>query len=404
MTTRIHSYCAHLFPVNRALSLIKLKEPLSVTEDPESQLLENLISKKSKQQKAQTLELMGRSGCKSESTSRSIFHEHLPRQRLSNADNIRSIHFLKQGHTKVQDIHKNKSFHSRPEWEVRLMKSKIQEVALLNKDAETFEVFSKGTKFMKSINFPTVIIKLPSRTLCKSTVYYVILEPRQKSPTGSVNEKYYKIPGVLFSNPDGQKLTRFAELLPLCFYKRSNSVCFTPMLGKKRCRHVFRRGCSFKVKWLIPDRAFSRSREHSWNKYDLRSKEMRNMLTRFIEYDIRQLSLLMTKTVIQLKLKTKHHSGLRKGSSSGRIKLHTSENVNTEKKETPHEIASRKFQTFCRSYEPVNGGRGSLISAGYSNVSPSNTSSSWDIRTTFKWHSNNNLDGSSKYRCISRIL
>jgi len=408
MSMRLSNYCAGIALYNCALSLIKRKKPLSVDKDPEPELLEDRISGKSKQEAVQTLKIMGGSSCKTESTSTSISYEDLLRYMRPNADIIRSIVSLnprETSHFEDPKIDKSKKFHSKAEREMPLIKSKFQEEALLNKDVEAFEVFSKGTKFMKSINFSTVIIKLPAQTLYKSMVYYVIIEPRQQLLADGATEECVQIPGVLFSNPYGQKWTRFAELLPLCLFKSSNSVFFTPMLRKKRYRHIFRRGCSFKVKSLVPGRAFRRSGEHSWNKYDLRSKEMRNMLRGFIEQDIRQLSLLMTKTIIPLKPKTKRLSGLLKDEASGKRKLRTSEDVNTDKREIPNEIVSHKFQIFRRNYEPVKGNRQSPISTEYSNDAlPTYIKSTWDIESTFELDSDGSVDELSKYRCVSGII
>jgi len=374
-------YSAHISLITCALSLIKRKKPLKVCEDTEPELAKDNVSIESKQKKAH------------------IWYQDLLRYIRENVDIIKSIDSLSPEHTshiESLEIDQGKNVNPKAEWEKYLMKSKLQEEVLLKKDAEIFEVFSKGTKFMKSINFPTVIIKLPTGKLFKSMVYYAILEPE--------TEEYCKIPCVVFSNPYGQKKTRFAEMLPLCFVKSSNNVCFTPMLRKKRYRHEFRKGCSFKVKLLIPGRSFDRSGEHSWNKYDVRSKDMRNLVKGFLEWDIRKLSLLMTKTVIPLKLKTKSHSGLRKEKASRKRKLRTSGNMNTHGK-IPDEIAGRKFQTFYMNREPINSRGGSPISARFSNLSHccTNMSSTWDIGSTFGWNSDNNLNELYDCRRISEI-
>jgi len=123
---------------------------------------------------------------------------------------------------------------------------------------------------------------------------------------------------------------------------------------------------------------------------------MRNMLRGYIEHDIRQLSLLITKTIIPLKLKTKRLSRLPKDEASGKRKLSTSEDVNTDKREIPNEIVSHKFQTFSRSYEPVKGNNSN-------DALPTYIKSSWDIETTFELDSDGNVDELSKYRCVSGI-
>jgi len=129
---------------------------------------------------------------------------------------------------------------------------KMKQEVVREKSMDLFQVVSKGTKLMKSINMPTVIVKVHRRNLDKSMLYYVILE----SKTGG-------IPAVMFSNPYAHKKTRFAELLPLYFAKSSKSVCLKPILRRKRWRRVFHRGFFFKVKTLLQERAFYISREHS---------------------------------------------------------------------------------------------------------------------------------------------
>jgi len=54
----------------------------------------------------------------------------------------------------------------------------------LKKGENVFQVISKGTKLMKSLNFPTVIVKSLTGNLDKSMVYIVILEVR-----ADVNQK-----------------------------------------------------------------------------------------------------------------------------------------------------------------------------------------------------------------------
>jgi len=129
------------------------------------------------------------------------------------------------------------------------LKSQLRQNVMLKKDVKFCEVFAKGTKFMKSIDFPTVIIKFLNGNLDKSMIYYVILEQ-------DVGESKWKIPSLLFSNPYAHTKTSFAELLPLYFSKFSNSVRLSPMLLRQRFRQLFRRGCTFKVKSIISGRTF----------------------------------------------------------------------------------------------------------------------------------------------------
>jgi len=151
---------------------------------------------------------------------------------------------------------------------------------------DVIEVAGRGTKFMKSINFPTVIVKLRTGNLKKSTMYYVILEIESKE------YKHKVVPALMFSNPHCHGKTKLAELLPLSFEKCSKSIVRPkPMMARKRYRNIFRKGLSYKVISLIPGRGFC----HSWNKYDTRKTCLRNMLTRLLEKDIDQMLLLLAK-------------------------------------------------------------------------------------------------------------
>jgi len=157
---------------------------------------------------------------------------------------------------------------------------------------DIFEVLGKGTKLMKSINYPTVIVKLQTGNLKKSTMYYVILE---------IETEEYKrtVPALMFTNPYAHRQTKLAELLPLAFVKSSKStICLAPMMARKRYRYVIRRGFSFKIISLIPGGALDGSRENSWNTYDIRIKALRNQLREFIENDINQLTLLLPKVML----------------------------------------------------------------------------------------------------------
>jgi hypothetical protein len=59
---------------------------------------------------------------------------------------------------------------------------------------DIFEVISKGTELMKSMNFPKVIVKNITSVLEKAKVYNVILE---------VETDYFvgQIPALIFSSP-----------------------------------------------------------------------------------------------------------------------------------------------------------------------------------------------------------
>jgi len=122
---------------------------------------------------------------------------------------------------------------------------------------DILDVVGKGTKLMKSIKFPTVIVKLRTLNLKKSTMYYVVLEIETEGSR-------HKVPALMFSNPHDPRKTKLAELLPLSHVKCPRSIIrLTPMMDRKRYRYIIRRGFSFKVISLIPGRAFGSDREHS---------------------------------------------------------------------------------------------------------------------------------------------
>jgi len=164
-----------------------------------------------------------------------------------------------------------------------------------NKQIDVLKVVAKGTRLMKSLNFPTIIVKLRMGNLKKSVIHYVIVEP-------STEECQGQIPCVMFSNPYARTDTRLAELLPLYFFKCSNSTNLSPMLVRKRYRRIFRRGCTFNIQWFKSGRAFDCSGGKSWKMYDVRNVQMRKLIQGFIEEDINEISLLLTKMINPPKL------------------------------------------------------------------------------------------------------
>jgi len=229
------------------------------------------------------------------------------------------------GYFEGEKIHKNVV--STIDNSIRFLNGKFWQELQFGKTFDVIEVVAKGTKLMKSINFPTVIVKFRTENLDKATMYYATLE-------FEAEEWQCKVPAIMFSNPYAHKKTMVAELLPLCFLKCSRSVCFTPMLARKRYRRVFRRGFSLKVKSLVPGRAFDGLREHSWNRYDIRNTVQRNRLRGFMEMDIKQITFPMGKKIIRMKDITVRHSGLQKGVTLGQTALRSPGTVNMEKRET----------------------------------------------------------------------
>jgi len=156
-----------------------------------------------------------------------------------------------------------------------------------------FEVLGKGTKLMKLINYPTVIVKLQTGNLQKSTLYYAILEIETE-------EYKHTVPAVMFANPYAHRKTKLAELLPLSFVKcsKKSTICLAPMMARKRYRCVIRRGFSFKIISLIPGGGFNGPRENSWNTYDIRITALRNQLRKTLEKDINQIAFLLAEALL----------------------------------------------------------------------------------------------------------
>jgi len=176
------------------------------------------------------------------------------------------------------------------ESEMKAMTTETQNLLLSKDENHLIQVVGKGTKFMKNLNYPTVLIKLLTGNLDKSKVHYLILELDTGELTGEV-------PAVIFSSPYAHRKTKFAELLPLLGEKSKNSDTLEPMLRSKIYRRAFRIGNSFKVKALIPKRGFNGLAEYPWNRYDLRNKESHNRLLGFLDLDINQMSCSMINTL-----------------------------------------------------------------------------------------------------------
>jgi len=133
----------------------------------------------------------------------------------------------KAGYFDCEKVDKN-VLSTRKEGKTNVSEGKLHRQFLLGNCNNIFEVLGKGTKLMKSMNYPTVIVKLQKGNLKKSTLYYAILKIE--------TEEYdHRVPAIIFSNPYAHRKTKFAELLPLSFVKSSKStICLAPMMVRKR--------------------------------------------------------------------------------------------------------------------------------------------------------------------------
>jgi len=201
---------------------------------------------------------------------------------------------------------------------------------------------------MKSINFPTIIVKLRTGNLKKSTMYYVILEIETEEV----------VPAIMFSNPHCHRKTKLAELLPLSFEKISKSIVrSTAMMGKKRCRNVIHKGLSYKVISLIPGRGIHGHREYSWNKYDIRNTDLRNVLIRRLEKDINQMSILLAKEIFPFQGTIAPHNSMQKNLTLRQKTFGPTWTVEREKEENLHDRGSvrSKVSTNKVVCKPFNG-------------------------------------------------
>jgi len=276
------------------------------------------------------------------------------------------------------------------------LKSHPQQGSQCNNLDDVLEVIGKGTKLMKTINFPTVIVKHLTGTLEKSMVYYSILELATEEFTG-------ELAALMFSSPYAHKETRFAELLPFGLMKISKSFCLTPILQRKRYRRLFRSGFSFKIKSLIPGRAFDGCRGNSWNRYDLKKTNLQSLPKQIIELDISQMSLYIFKKIWPLKHRAKHSKGLRRSNTSKQRKLRSLGRVNLEEMEIPSGTADLKHSPICKKSElPTQGSNGVSKIWDFSISIPPKTKLNQNAQPdTFHKDSLTCLDELDKYWCIS---
>jgi len=179
------------------LSGIKRSESLETYRGQRSNLLRDYISVTSEEDKIQGSEVM----CNNDG-SRSISYEHFISQQKSWYCSLGDINQWDAG-----KIGKDK-LSTEGEKKVFLAESNLRQEVILKKQGHVFEVLAKGTRFMKSIDFPTVIVKLREGHLRKSTIYPFIIQPESE-------EYAMAIPCLVFSCPYGHTKTQFAELLPL---------------------------------------------------------------------------------------------------------------------------------------------------------------------------------------------
>jgi len=159
------------------------------------------------------------------------------------------------------------------------------------------EVLGNGTRLMRSIKFPTVIIQMRNKKLNSSMVYYVILKSTLGRYIGDIS-------GLLFANPFGSKDVQRAELLPLHTVrsrKRSGAFKLGPLLLLERYKCLFEEGCTFEVKALECGRR-SNWKKGLWKNYDRENLEIHDLLCRLVCLDISLIPTHMLKLMTPLRI------------------------------------------------------------------------------------------------------
>jgi len=134
-------------------------------------------------------------------------------------------------------------------------------------------VIKEGTKLMKSIDFPTVLVDIRSRKLERSTLYYVILELESSKHSG-------EIAGMMFTSSTSRADNiQSAELLPI-----KNDAC-GPLLLNKYYSCIFEKGFTFKIKALKYGRRIDRN-ARKWKDYDTEKWTILELLRRLLYLDI----------------------------------------------------------------------------------------------------------------------
>jgi len=153
-----------------------------------------------------------------------------------------------------------------------------------SKEVKKVEVVGEGTRLMKKVKLPTVLVRVSNGDLEKSRLYYVLLESEEEGlPTK-------RIPAIMLSDTSAPWRTHFAELFPLSVISDGKKVLsIRPLLYRTRYMQLFTKGCSFKVLAIETGRSVESSRSLPWNQWKLKTPAMRNLITETLYKDIRQM-------------------------------------------------------------------------------------------------------------------
>jgi len=148
-------------------------------------------------------------------------------------------------------------------------------------------VTREGTKLMKSIDFPTVLVDIRSRKLHRSTLYYLILELESVEHSG-------EIACIMLTSPIAKvNSIQTAELLPL------KNVTLEPLLLNKHYSCIFQKGCTFKIKALKYGRRIDQT-VRKWKNYDMEKRKVQELLRTLIFLDIKAMPPYMVSGLEQL--------------------------------------------------------------------------------------------------------
>merc|ERR1719233_1266440 len=81
-----------------------------------------------------------------------------------------------------------------------------------SKEVEKVEVVGEGTRLMKKVKLPTVLVRVSNGDLEKSRLYYVLLESEEEGLPTKI------VPAIMLSDPLATWRTHFAELFPLSVF------------------------------------------------------------------------------------------------------------------------------------------------------------------------------------------
>jgi len=159
---------------------------------------------------------------------------------------------------------------------------------------DSLEITGDGTKLMKSLKLPTVLVRVRNRELLKSRVCHVLLETESKDFPRQI------IPAIMLSDASSCWRTQLAELFPLYVKTESDGrKSITPLLHRRRYKQLFLKGCSFKILALESGRSIDSAESVPWNQWKLNLPGMRDMITEILYKDIVEMPVSMIRRATQ---------------------------------------------------------------------------------------------------------